>query len=149
MTRGPVFCIHTYLSKAETEKQRGLAIQEGLKYEEEYLSYKIKLRAVKAQKDKQKKPSNGQQDPSYYNSDSNFASGGRREDQASYLDQEEQSYMSDTNYQMYGLDSVKIPTAMLLQKDQKPAEISYASFLKQEPPPSVKSEGTTPRDPVP
>jgi|LauGreDrversion4_2_1035121.scaffolds.fasta_scaffold02673_3 hypothetical protein len=27
--------------------------------------------------------------------------------------------MSDTNYQMYGLDSMKIPTAVILQSDRK------------------------------
>ena len=47
-TRGPIFCVHSYLTKAESERQRGLAIQEGLKYEEEYLSHKIKLRVVNA-----------------------------------------------------------------------------------------------------
>lgn len=76
ITKGTIFSIHSFLTKQESERQRGLAIQEGLKYEEEYLSHQIKKRAVMALKDRSIKSNSGyyqerSHDPQY-NSDSNY-----------------------------------------------------------------------------
>jgi hypothetical protein len=55
LVKGLVFNVYTYLTKEECERQRSLAIQEKLKYEEEYLSFKMKQQTIRTINEKKAK----------------------------------------------------------------------------------------------
>ncbi|TNV74611.1 hypothetical protein FGO68_gene17265 [Halteria grandinella] len=108
--KGKVFTVTTYHAVDEVQRQRGQAIMDSLKYEEEYLSHQKKQQAMA--QFKQRQLMGNQMDSSFvgqadYKGDNPFdiMQGTPLQFEVNYDD-----FSSDPNYfQQYGLDSMKSP----------------------------------------